>query len=67
VKEADIVDFVFHHDEAFEAEAECPSLVFFWIYAAGFEDAFMHHAGSHKFNPSCFFADAASFAVAEQA
>jgi hypothetical protein len=61
------VDAVAHHDEAGEAEAEGPALVFFGVDAAGFEDIFVDHAGAHEFDPAAFFADAAAFACAEEA
>ena len=54
-----------HHDEAGEAEAKGPALVFFVVYSTSFEDVFVDHAGSHKFDPTGVFADATAFLVAK--
>lgn len=67
MKMSDIFNSIAHHDEAFEAETECPALVNFMVDAAGFEDVWVHHSGAHELHPAGVFAGATAFFLAEQA
>ena len=64
---SDVIDSVSHHDEASEAEAKGPALVFIGVNAAGFEDGRVGHAAAHEFDPTGFFAHTASFFIAKNA
>ena len=63
---ADVVDAVAHHHEAGEAEAEGPAFVFAGVDAACFEDVFVHHSGTHEFDPTGFFTNAAAFSATDE-
>ena len=66
-EQAQVVDAVFQHGDAFHTHAEGETGVFFWVDAAGSEDVGVAHATTQDFNPTCVLADVAALATADVA
>src|SRR5580704_10558551 len=54
----DVVNPVFPHGDAFDAEAEGPASVLLRINVDGFEDVGMNHAAAAELHPAAFSAGA---------
>ena len=65
--QSQVLDLPFQHGYAFNSHAKREAGVLLGVYAAGFQDVGVYHAGAHDLEPAGALADVAALAAADVA